>query len=155
METCPYSLQLSAYHDGELTEEQRRQLEQHLGSACPACQSELRQWRRLTSILNSATFSQLSQGAREKLIALAPMVREAGVIRLAEWVTALAASVLIAASTWMLVNRQHVQPASEPLAVAPLVLDTSRFADLSSDSQAEPQFDDWVVTNLAASGTHD
>ena len=158
MEDCPYSLQLSAYHDGELNDAQRQQLEQHLQSACPACQLELRQWRRLSSVLSSAPFPALSAEARANLMKLAPVVTEAGVIRLAEWVMALAASVLIAVSTWILIGHQKTQqaPAESLATVAPLVLNTSQYTDLATaDVHADSQFDDWVVTNLDASATHD
>ncbi|HEY2587635.1 MAG TPA: zf-HC2 domain-containing protein [Tepidisphaeraceae bacterium] len=159
METCPYSPQISAYHDGELTGEARRQLEEHLGSACPACATELEQWRRLSALVVAAPIPHLPESARQHLYQLAPTVREAGFIRLAEWTTALAASVLIAVSAWMMVNR--------PQRTAPVVADadvpTWRVAmvtasETPSEAQAEPQFADYVATSFASgggSGSHD
>lgn len=155
MDTCPYSLQLSAYHDGELSEPQRTQLEQHLETACVPCQTELRQLRRLSSIFSASPVVHLSNAARDRLNKLAPQIRDVGVIRLAEWVTALAASVLVAVSTWMLVNRQHAQPRTEPLSTETMVLATSSYTDLPTDVRSDAQFDDWVTTNLAASGVHE
>ncbi|HSU66498.1 MAG TPA: zf-HC2 domain-containing protein [Tepidisphaeraceae bacterium] len=155
MDTCPYSLQLSAYHDGELSEAQRRQVEQHLESACPACAAELQQWQRLSSLLASAPALRLPVAAREELYKLAPVVREAGFIRLAEWTTALAASVMIAASAWLVVGHKAVAPTSvtAPTQVAdnswvPIFKNPNQNLDTVADAGSEAQFSDWVVTNL-------
>ena len=158
METCPYSPQISAYHDGELTGEARRQLEEHLGSACPACAAELEQWRRLSALVVSAPIPHLPDAARDRLYQLAPTVREAGFIRLAEWTTALAASVLIAVSGWMMVNRQRTAPAAGPGLQPWQVSMVVASSDQPADSQAEPQFADIVATSFASgggSGSHD
>jgi anti-sigma factor RsiW len=153
METCPYSPQISAYHDGELTGEARRQLEEHLGSACPACAAELEQWRRLSSLIGSAPAPGLPEAAKQRLYQLAPTVREAGFIRLAEWTTALAASVLIAVSGWMMVNRpQRAAPVADS-GVSPWVVTMATASDMTADNQAEPQFADFVATSFAARGT--
>lgn len=155
METCPYSQQMSAYHDGELAEETRLQLEQHLNSACPACAVELQQWRRLSSLILSAAAPPLSDVAKRKLYQLAPAVREASFIRLAEWTTALAASVLVAVSGWMMINRQSSAPRqSEPARWTTYAFgDSLATTDVASDPQAEPQFVDYVVTSYAAAGS--
>lgn len=157
METCPYSLQISAYHDGELAPDARLSLEQHLSSACPACALELHQWKRLSSLLAAASIPALPQVARQKLYQLAPVVREAGFIRLAEWTTALAASVLIAVSGWMMINRQSgAQTASDPARWTVVAFSDSLTTptDLATaDSQADPQFVDYVVSSYAAGGS--
>jgi anti-sigma factor RsiW len=156
MDMCPYSLQLSAYHDGELPEARRRELEQHLQTACAPCQAELRQWRRLSTLLTSPTAPQLSEEARQSLYRLAPMVREAGFVRVAKWATALAASVLLAVSGWMVVSRQGSEAVQPVQTVASsslrqFVLNPSPSTDLLTEDKAEPHFPDWVVTDLVAS----
>lgn len=155
MEMCPYSQQISAYHDGELAEDARLQLEQHLNSACPACALELRQWRRLSSMILSGAAPALPEGVRKKLYQLAPAVRDASFIRLAEWTTALAASVLIAVSTWMMISRQSAGPVpGEPAQWKAVAFsDSLATADVPTDAQAEPQFVDYVVTSYAAGGS--
>jgi anti-sigma factor RsiW len=155
METCPYSPQISAYHDGELADEARCQLEQHLTSACPACVLELQQWRKLSSMLISMAAPALPDRARQKLYRLAPVVREASFIRLAEWTTALAASVLIAVSAWMMISRQSSSAHStEPARWTTVAFGDSlaTTTDASNDSPADPQFVDYVVTSYAAGG---
>lgn len=155
METCPYSPQISAYHDGQLADEVRLQVEQHLNSACPACALELQQWRRLSSLIFASAAPALPEGVRKNLYKLAPAVREASFIRLAEWTTALAASVLIAVSAWMMIGRQPsgAQP-SEPARWTTYAFGDSlaTTTDVPSDSQADPQFVDYVVTSYAAAG---
>lgn len=155
MEMCPYSQQISAYHDGELAGEERLRLEQHLNSACPACALELQQWRRLSSLILSATAPALPESARRKLYQLAPAVRDASFIRLAEWTTALAASVLIAVSAWMMIGRQSAGPATgEPAPWKTVAFgDSLATSDAATDSPAEPQFVDYVVTSYAAGGS--
>lgn len=150
METCPYSPQISAYHDGELGPEARLQLEQHLSSNCPACVLELQQWRRLSALILSAAAPVLPATARAKLYRLAPTVREASFVRLAEWTTALAASVLIAVSAWMMVNQKSSASPSQPARWQTVALATS--GDVESEAQAEPQFVDYVVNSYAAAG---
>jgi anti-sigma factor RsiW len=152
METCPYSPQISAYHDGELTGEARRQLEEHLSSACPACAAELEQWRRLSTLIVSAPIPHLPQTAKAKLYQLAPTVREAGFIRLAEWTTALAASVLIAVSGWMMINRQQQAAPVTETGVSPWAVSMVTASETPSESQAEPQFVDYVATTFESSG---
>lgn len=152
METCPYSPQISAYHDGELAGEARRQLEEHLGSACPACAAELEQWRRLSAVIAAAPIPHLPEAARQHLYQLAPTVREAGFIRLAEWTTALAASVLIAVSTWMMVNRQQRPTPVADSGVSPWLVTMATASETPAETQAEPQFVDYVATSFAARG---
>jgi anti-sigma factor RsiW len=161
MDTCPYSLQLSAYHDGELSGERLRQLEQHLESACPACRAEVGQWQRLSALLTSAPAPMLSAQAKQRLYRLAPVVREAGFIRIAEWTTALAASVLLAVSGWMVLNRQGPQPTltaqttTEPASLRQFVLSPSSSTDLSIEPRSEPQLDDLLLSSVATGGIND
>ena len=151
MDTCPFSPQLSAYIDNELSDAQRREVEAHLETACAPCHLELQQWRRLSALLASASAPQLSAQAREGLYALAPTFRESGYIRLAEWTTALAASVLVAAAGWMVFGHQAPQTPSEPSPAMVLALNHET-ADLTSDTRSEPQLADLIVTELATAG---
>src|SRR5689334_24320321 len=108
MDTCSYSMQLSAYHDGELSPSEREQLERHV-AACPACAAELEQFRRLSALLDTAPRPRLSDESRRELYALAPQVEEAGYLRIAKWMTAMAASVMLAASVWVMSHQPGTQ----------------------------------------------
>src|SRR5690349_16759952 len=142
MDTCPYESRISAYYDGELNDVDRAAFEQHL-AACPACQTELRQHRRLSQFMQLVPRKTLSPQAREGLYALAPAVGEGVYLRIAEWTTALAACVLIATSLWLF----HVRPAqqnSEAVALDPVILNPPTLHD-ASDMPDDPQLVDWVT----------
>lgn len=147
MDTCQYENELDAYHDGELSDQRRVTFEQHL-AACPSCTSELAQMRRLTSLISAVPKRALPAAAREDLYALAPAVGEGVYLRIAEWTTALAASVLIAASVWLFYSRP-AQQGSDALALSPVILNPPQMHD-ASDMPDDPQLVDWVTVNAAA-----
>lgn len=151
MDACAYSAELSAYHDGELDGDQLAAFEQHL-RACPACQAELAQVRRISALLAATPKPLLSGAARQDLYALAPAAGEGMYLRIAEWTTALAASLLLAVAGWMFY--QHTQsPKLSDQAVAttwtPIAVDPPKPADLT-DVPDDPKLIDWVTTNVAA-----
>jgi anti-sigma factor RsiW len=147
MDTCQYENRISAYYDGELNDADRNAFEQHL-SACPACQTELQQHRLLSAFMKLAPRKQLSQRARQDLYALAPAVGEGVYLRIAEWTTALAASVLIAASLWLF-HTHPGQPNSETAVLSPVVLNPPQAHD-ASDLPDDPQLIDYVTASAAA-----
>ncbi len=85
---------LDAYHDQELGESQRRLFEEHL-PRCAACSEALAQMRLLSRVLRGAALPALPGDVRARLRALSPIVRQRGVLRTAEWLTAAAAAVLV------------------------------------------------------------
>lgn len=145
MGICPYSQHLSAYHDGELPAQMRQDVEHHL-PLCAACSAELEQYRQLSAALASAPWPRLSIRQKQELYALSPTVGEAVSIRIAKWTAALAASVLLAASTWVLVRQATAQPAADP---------TSQWLQVavnppqSADPQSDLALPDWVESNLS------
>jgi anti-sigma factor RsiW len=159
METCPYSLQISNYHDGELSVEQRGALEQHLAAGCAPCQTELSQWTRLSMILASGPSPRLSDQAREALYRLAPVVSEAAFVRVAKWAIGLAASVLVAVSGWMMmINHKTATPmvvVSPQQTWVQVALNPNQSLDTVADAGSDAQYSDWVVNNLGSSGSHD
>src|ERR1700743_211642 len=101
MRTCSYGPTVDAYHDGELSPAERIAFEKHLAE-CPPCQADLAQTRMLAAVLAAAPKRGLAPSARQALFDLAPLIGERAYLRIAEWTTALAASVLIAASCWLM-----------------------------------------------------
>jgi anti-sigma factor RsiW len=158
MDMCPYSSQISSYYDGELSDAARRTLEQHLAGGCPPCQAELAQWTRLSAVLNSGPTLRLSEQARAALYRLAPVVSEAGFIRVAKWAIGLAACVMIAVSGWMMFSHKTV---TRQVAVTPqqpwvqVVLNPNQGLDTVAELGPDAQYSDWVVSNLDSSGSHD
>jgi len=147
MDTCQYESKISAYYDGELAEADRAAFEQHL-AACPPCQTELRQHRRLSQFMQLAPRKMLSAQARENLYSLAPAVGEGVYLRIAEWTTALAACILITASIWLF-HAHPTQQNSEAVALDPVILNPPTLHD-ASEMPDDPQLVDWVTANAAA-----
>jgi len=149
MDTCPNSIQVSAYHDGELSSAQRSAFEQHLAT-CPPCQTELADLGRLSAFIAGSPKRVMTPRVRQDLDALAPEVGQVVYLRIAEWTTALAASVLIAASVWIFYSRPAAQPNTIVAdGVTPVLLNPPTVHD-ASEMPEDPQLVDWVNVNLAA-----
>jgi len=93
MANCMYQKWLSAYHDGELSPERRRKLEQHLED-CQPCAAELERLRTLSGLLNQAEAPAMPEGMLARLHGAVPAAREHAIVRLCRAV-ALAAAVLL------------------------------------------------------------
>jgi len=145
MSICPYNQHLCAYHDGELSAEMRQDIENHLPK-CAACWAELEQFRRLSAVLAAAPVPRLSARQKQDLYALSPSVGEAVYLRIAKWTAAVAASVMLAASLWVLVKQGTTQPAADA---------TSHWLQVavnppqSADPQSDAPLPDWVESNLS------
>jgi anti-sigma factor RsiW len=148
MDTCQYDSKISAYYDGEMNEADRAAFERHL-AACPPCQTELRQHRRLSEFMQLAPRKTLSERGREELYSLAPAVGEGVYLRIAEWTTALAACVLIATSLWLFHAQPVQQQKSEAVVIQPVMMNPPTAHD-ASDMPDDPQLVDWVTANAAA-----
>ena len=150
MDTCQFENSIDAYFDGELTAEQRSAFEQHL-AGCAPCQGELEQTRQLSTFIAAAPKPHLTHRLRQDLYALAPAVGEGVYMRIAEWTTALAASVIIAASAWMYYARPATQSVSEQanLNLSPVMLNPPQAHDVS-EMPDDPKLVDWVTANVAA-----
>lgn len=148
MDTCPYSLKLGVFHDGELPEEQQRELERHLAGACPMCLPELAQLRRLSALLESASWPRLSGHARQGLYRLAPNIADYTYLRIAKWTTGLAASVLLAASAWMVVHQHGTSPTGDaPQLWVQFAINPPESSSAEAIG-ADTTFADWMMTNL-------
>ena len=152
MQTCAYSSDLSAYYDGELTGQHMADVEQHV-AACRACQDELAQMRALSSLIAAAPQPRMPDFVRQDLYALAPAAGEGVYLRIGEWVTALAASVILAVAGWMFYHQAAQSPLSDQAMAtntwSPIAVDPPKPADLN-DVPDDPKLIDWVTTNVAA-----
>ncbi|MGD2174591.1 MAG: zf-HC2 domain-containing protein [Candidatus Brocadiaceae bacterium] len=100
MAECTYRKRLMAYHDGELTPERRRELEEHLKD-CPACAAELEELRTLSGVLGEAEAPTMPEGMVERLRGAVPAARERTIVRLCRAVSLAAAVLLVVCGGWV------------------------------------------------------
>jgi anti-sigma factor RsiW len=93
---CDRTAQIHAYHDGELPAGERDSLEAHVKS-CAECSELLRELRSLSRMFASAPMVEIPVGAMQHLRQRRYIVPDAGVLKIAGWLTAAAAAVLLAA----------------------------------------------------------
>jgi len=92
---CERSNQVHRYHDGELPAAERVSLEAHLRD-CGACRELLSDLVRLSAGLGRAALRRPSAQALRRMQHSWKAARDRGVIRLAGWLTAAAAALLMA-----------------------------------------------------------
>ena len=142
---CEHIRQVGAYHDGELGPEESRLFEAHL-ARCAVCGGELKELRRLSRFLAGARIPDAPAEVIERLHEAPGAVRERVTLRLAEWLTAAAAVVLLVCAVWMWSGRaSNKETATAPdswelAAVMPPV------EMLWSDTQRISQ---WIVEDLS------
>jgi anti-sigma factor RsiW len=88
--------QVHAYHDGELSPEQRAAFEAHSRS-CPQCQQTLAELKGLSNLFDQVPLAELSPRTMSRMYGAFHAARaqqERGVRKLSAWMTAAAAAVL-------------------------------------------------------------
>jgi anti-sigma factor RsiW len=97
--SCENSAQVHAYHDGDLSEEQRASLEAHL-AVCAECRELLEDLQRLSAMFATVPLPEMPPRAINKMYGsywAARQKQDRGIRLLAEWLTAAAAVVLLVA----------------------------------------------------------
>jgi anti-sigma factor RsiW len=158
--TCNQSADLERYHDGELSSEHTARMKQHIAS-CQACQSELASLERLTALLVDVPMPELRPLALEQLhqqldrhiTGRLNQQAERGVMRLAKWLTAAAAVILLVSSMQLFL--MQTAPASDG---NPSLAWEMSNAMLSQESTTggvsdEHSFAAWIVSDLSASAS--
>jgi anti-sigma factor RsiW len=112
---CLTDQKLSAFHDGEITADERAVLSRHL-AWCEACIRRMEELRAISSLISSGTPGGLSQIAMRRLHNKLDEVMERGLVRWAWEVSGIAAAILLVGSIWL---AQLAEPASAATAVVP------------------------------------
>jgi anti-sigma factor RsiW len=99
-QNCPGEQELSAYHDGELPQERRAIVAEHLPSCAP-CREVIARWTAISQLFNEAPHQRLSGIARERVRRSAMRSADSGILRLAWTMSGLAASVMVVGSLWL------------------------------------------------------
>lgn len=119
--SCDCTKDVQAYHDGELPVEQAEALERHLAT-CAACRQELADLRRMSQMLRDAPLAQPSAMTMQRLAGALRGTQEQSIRRLAGWLTATAAAIVVVATA----TRPEAQPPAVPASgVELLALDTA------------------------------
>ena len=112
MVPCPTNSEWSAYHDGELSEARRRELEAHL-AWCAACMAQLDELQMLSGMFATAPVSVLSGVGMRRLHDGVDGAMDQGILRLARALSAIAACVLLVGSFWL--TRMRDESSSNPV----------------------------------------
>ena len=93
---CDKTNLVHAYHDGELPDDQRAAMEEHL-RVCEQCRELLAQLRGLTALFTSAQLPSLPVGAVDRIEHAYEVSQDRAILRISSWMTAAAAAVLVGA----------------------------------------------------------
>jgi len=152
MDVCERANEINAYYDGELPADRRAAVEEHL-AACPACQAQLQQCLRLSGLLAQLPLPQApSPELMQRLHQVANRQGTAGVMRLAEWLTGVAAAALVVFAVGLGYRSTQEQAVSLPLWETDAVVQSP--SDSTSNS-AEEQVAMWQVRDLSQERSHD
>ena len=94
--SCDRSAEVHAYYDGEMPRQQRATFEAHLAD-CADCRQVLAELRKVSELIAAAPLAEMSPMALARLQQSWFAAKDRGVMRIAGWLTAVAASILIAA----------------------------------------------------------
>src|SRR5581483_1267894 len=126
---CDHFEQVHQYHDGELPAGQRDALEAHLKS-CADCQALLSELRAISRMLAAAPVVEIPTDAMQRLRNARYVLPDTGVLKIAGWLTAAAAAILLTAlPVWR--PEPHVQPAA--VAIDPIEVTAPHDSDLNQN----------------------
>ena len=137
-----------AYHDGELSPEQMAAFEAHL-NGCADCRELLADLRKISQLVTAAPIADVPQQASRRMQQAwwaAQAARDRGVRRVASWLTAAAAAVILAVMIG--------SPASRRSAESPVVFLPSDLLVPPTVITDEPQDEtidaaQWIANDLA------
>jgi anti-sigma factor RsiW len=152
MAPCPTSQQLSAYHDGELDEALRLEIQRHL-PACPACSAELARLDALSKLLAESAPAKLSQIGLHRLHRRVEQAMEEGLIRFVRVLNTVAACVLIAGSAFLMMRSRQDRTVETSTPAAPpwVGVDVAEASDSSTGASTTPAAM-WYLTDDSSRG---
>src|SRR5947207_2301200 len=136
---CEHSIQIHAYHDGELSAPLRAEFEAHLAT-CDECRRELDELRQMARLLVAAPMPSMPVDLSARIVSSFENTRRAkdsGLRKLAGWLNAAAAVILLAATVRM--SGMMTRGTEKPMAEASIGL---RDWELSAVMPPDRQVDD-------------
>jgi anti-sigma factor RsiW len=149
---CQYADRLSAYHDDELSPPARAEVENHLAQ-CPACAAELARMEKLSqAFAGLRTPPQVSPRTMQRLHRRIDALPGLAIARLAEALTAVAASIVIACGAWLWSSSAPAGAAAMPVWEAAVL---QKPAEAAPPQASEDRLAGWIVQDLSREGGHD
>jgi anti-sigma factor RsiW len=130
MSECPFTPQVSAYHDGELDAARRTEMDRHLAQ-CSDCAAALEQLRSMSRWFSDAPSPRLSQISMRRVHQRVESVMDEPLVRTARILSAIAAAVLIVGSFWL------VRAGGMGRSTATQAISTPPWAGISASPDAE------------------
>jgi len=113
---CEYAPRVSAYHDGEVSQDEAREVTSHL-AGCPACAAQLAFYGRVSSTFEAAPLPHLAPDARQRLEELGDglqpnrlRIKPSADVRWVRRLTAAAAVLFIVAVGKVIYDQQFASP---------------------------------------------
>jgi anti-sigma factor RsiW len=131
------------YHDGELSPADREAAEAHIQD-CADCRRALAELQSLSSLITAAPLAGMPSGVAVRYDQCRRAARERGVLRLAGWLTAAAAGVLIGA----LLNSYPAGPEAVP---PPGVWQTMAVMSPAEVQDSDGVVAEWMADDLSLS----
>ena len=152
MSDCQYADRLSAYHDEELAPAAAAEVERHLAQ-CPACAAELGRMEKLSQAFAGLPAPLVSPQAMLRLHRRVDALPGLSIAHLAEALTAVAASIVIACGAWMWASSAPAEAATMPIWEAAVL---QKPAESSAPQQAsEDRLTVWMAQDLSRESGHD
>jgi len=134
---CPTNEQLSAFHDGELDEVRRVEIEGHLRH-CRTCGAELERLQAMSRLLGAAPAARLLPIGLHRLHRQVDQAMEEGFLRFVRVLNTIAACVLIAGSAWLMAKTREDQTVQSPMPAAPPWVGVDVASDSPSGAASTP-----------------
>jgi len=143
MTPCDFEILIGPYHDQELEEDRAAEMAKHIVH-CRSCAGQLAEVRRLSGVINRIPLDPISGMERARMYQLVDQLprraAESALIRMAGSLAALAASVLLITSIWLMGaggSSNITHPVSSIIPISQ-----------SSTDQANSNLSHWMVRNL-------
>ena len=147
--SCDFSSKVMAWYDDELTASERAAVEMHL-AWCASCAEFAAALRATSRMIVEAPRATMSSEARKRLEQAWWASRDRGVLRLAEWLTAAAAAVLIATLIFWSNGQRTSQTATIAWPAEAEIAPVSTRADAHEEVASNGvDLAEWVANDLA------
>jgi len=145
MSACDFDKLLSPYHDGEVSPERAVEVERHLLN-CPQCAEHLASMRLVSERLASIELQDITgrerSGIHRAVNSAIPLLADGAIMRMAVPLAALAASVLLVTSIW-LVDTMNGSTPHPQVSAGP-----ADWEHVAVTLQSDSRLPDWMVRSL-------